>query len=84
MAGKSRIKALPWLLLIETAWGLSQYWMSLPKRDRDDLVFLLKKSKGMPQNLTAKERSELTRIVKALDLKAMALRAAPLGRKFRR
>lgn len=84
MAGKSRIKALPWLLLIELGWTLSQYWVRLPKHDRAELQRLLVKSKGLPQNLTASERSELKRIVVALDLKSAARQVAPLGRKFRR
>ena len=84
MAGKSRIKALPWLLLIELGWTLSQYWVRLPKRDRTELQRLLVKSKGLPHNLTASERSELRRIVVALDLKSAARQVAPLGRKFRR
>jgi hypothetical protein len=83
-SGKSRIKALPWLLLMELAWTLSQYWVRLPKNDRDELVRLLKKSKGMPHNLTRAELAELRRIVVALDLKSAAIKMAPMGRKFRR
>lgn len=84
MARSSRIRALPWLLLMELAWTLSQYWMSLPRNDRAELQRLLVKSKGLPHNLTANERSELRRIVVALDLKSAARSVAPLGRKFRR
>lgn len=84
MSSKSRIKALPWVLLMELAWTLSQYWARLPKHDRAELQRLLVKSKGLPQNLTAHERSELKRIVVALDLKSAARQVAPLGRKFRR
>ena len=81
MASKSRIKALPWLLLMELAWTLSQYWVRLPKHDREELARLLKKSKGLPHNLTGKELAELRRIVVALDLKSAARQVAP---KFRR
>jgi hypothetical protein len=84
MARKSRLKALPWLLLMELAWTLSQYWVRLPKHDRAELQRLLVKSKGLPHNLTARERSELKRIVVALDLQSAARQVAPLGRKFRR
>jgi hypothetical protein len=83
MARNSRVRALPWLLLIELAWTLSQYWMQLPKNDRSELQRLLKKSKGLPNNLTATERSDLRRIVVALDLKSAARQMAPLGRKLR-
>jgi hypothetical protein len=84
MARKSRIKALPWLLLMELAWTLSQYWVRLPKNDRAELVRLLKKSKGLPHNLTGRELMELRRIVTALDLKSAARQMSPMGRKFRR
>lgn len=84
MAGKSRVRALPWLLLFELAFTLSQYWVRLPKKDREELMRLLKKSKGLPHNLHEWERAEFRRIVVALDLKSAARQVAPLGRKFRK
>jgi hypothetical protein len=83
--GKStRIRGLPWLLILEAAWTLRGFWSQLPKNDRAELARLLRKSRGLPHNLTARERSELRRIVSDLDLKSAAMQMAPIGRKLRK
>lgn len=84
MAGSLGKRAVPWLVLIEAAWTLRGYWVQLPKRDRAELTRILKKSRGLPQNLTASERKELKRIVLDLDLRSAAVDLAPVGRKLRK
>ena len=61
-------KAIPWMLLLEAATVLRAHWGRLDDRDRRELSRIVKKSHGRPQNLTKKERSELVRIVRQLDL----------------
>jgi hypothetical protein len=49
-------------MLLRTQWG------RLNPRDRRELGRIVKKSAGNPRNLSQKERSELLRIVRELDL----------------
>jgi hypothetical protein len=61
-------KAVPWMLMLETAMMLRTHWGRLDDKDRHELSRIVKKSHGRPQNLTKNERSELVRIVRRLDL----------------
>jgi hypothetical protein len=61
-------KAVPWLLMLETAMVLRSHWGRLDAQDRRELSRIVKKSTGGPSNLTKNDRSELARIVRHLDL----------------
>lgn len=61
-------KAVPWMLMLESAMVLRTHWGRLDDKDRRELSRIVKKSHGRPQNLTKNERSELVRIVRRLDL----------------
>jgi hypothetical protein len=61
-------KAVPWMLLVDAALIMRTHWGRLDDRDRRELARIVKKSHGRPNNLTRNERSELTRIVRHLDL----------------
>jgi hypothetical protein len=61
-------KAVPWMLMLESAMILRAHWGRLDDKDRRELSRIVKKSHGRPQNLTKNERSELVRIVRRLDL----------------
>jgi len=39
-----RIRAVPWLILIEVALAARSQWQSLPSRDRERLAAIVKKS----------------------------------------
>jgi hypothetical protein len=71
VAGRlSRLRAIPWLLLFEAARLFhSQVMDSLSPKERRRVTEILKKSKGMPQNVTASEREELKAIAAKLDIK---------------
>jgi len=81
MARFRRFRAIPWILLMELGWTLNRHYQQLPRRDRSELARLLAKSKGLPQNLTAKEREDLKRIVMAFDYRAVGRDLIPVGRK---
>jgi hypothetical protein len=81
MARLSRFRAVPWLLLVELGWTINRHYQQLPQRDRSELTRLLTKSKGLPQNLSAKEREDLKRIVTSFDYKAVGRDLIPVGRK---
>jgi hypothetical protein len=61
-------RAIPWMLVLEAALVARDLWSRLPADDRSELVRILRKSGGRPANLTDRERSELLRIVKQLDV----------------
>jgi hypothetical protein len=61
-------KAVPWMLMLEAAMTLRAHWGRLDDKDRHELSRIVRKSHGLPNNLTKDERSELARIVRRLDL----------------
>jgi hypothetical protein len=61
-------KAVPWMLILESATILRTHWGRLDDQDRRELSRIVKKSHGRPDHLTKNERSELLRIVRRLDL----------------
>jgi hypothetical protein len=61
-------KAVPWMLMLEAAMVMRTHWGRLGDRDRRELARIVRKSHGLPGNLTRNERSELMRIMRHLDL----------------
>lgn len=84
MSRIGKLRRIPWVLLFESVWAMRSMWVALPRRDREELVRLMKKSKGLPQNLTAHERGEFRRIALDLDFKTVAFKMAPITRKLRK
>lgn len=77
VAGRLLTRRLaPWLMVIEVLRAGRDHWGELDPRDRTRLTDLLRKSKGRPQNLTARERTELRGIAKRLELLRFARTAA--------
>ena len=72
-----RLRALPWLLLYELATVAHGQWQDLPPGDRDKLTRLAVKSRGLPTNLTARERAEVKRILRRIDLQHVARQVVP-------
>ncbi|HMJ32508.1 MAG TPA: hypothetical protein VK501_01220 [Baekduia sp.] len=60
-------KAVPWMLILDAALVARAHWTRLDDRDRRELTRIVRKSHGLPANLTPKERSELLRLVRLLD-----------------
>jgi hypothetical protein len=77
-------KAVPWMLMLEAAMIMREHWGRLPSRDRDQLRHLVAKSKGRPTNLTADDREELKRLVRALEPMQLGRRLMPFGGGLRR
>jgi hypothetical protein len=71
-------KVVPWMLLLEAAMVLRAHWGLLEARDRRELARIVKKSHGNPRNVTKKERDELARIVRRLDLITAGRKLMPL------
>jgi len=66
---RSRVKALPWLALLQASVILGERWRALSDKDRARLTRLMRESRGRLGNLSVKERDELRRLVGKLDLK---------------
>jgi hypothetical protein len=61
-------KAVPWMLMLQSAMILREHWTRLDDHDRRELSRIVRKSGGRPGNLTKNERGELLRIMRRLDL----------------
>lgn len=57
---------------MQVASATREHWESIPRAKRKRLQTLLRKSGGKPSNLTAAERRELRKLVRALDLSSLA------------
>ena len=84
----SRLKALPWAALLQAGVTFGQRWRSLSEKDRARLSELLRArvalQHGRPGKLSSKERDELRRLVRKLDVKAIGRDMLPLMRGGRR
>lgn len=66
------VRALPWKrILVIARVVLDRLGEDIPKKDRQSLTRLLRKSKGDPRNLTASERHEVFAIIRKVDLARM-------------
>jgi hypothetical protein len=80
----SRVKALPWAVLLQAGVVLGKRWRRLSEKDRARLTGLMRNSRGRLGNLSAKERSELRRLVGKLDVKGAGRELLPVLRGGRR
>jgi hypothetical protein len=80
----SRLKALPWAALLQAGVIVGRRWRALSEKDRARLTRLLRESGGRLGNLSSKERNELGKLVRKLDLKGVGSELRPLLRGGRR
>jgi len=59
------------------------HWDKLTPGERAHLSALVRKSRGRPGNLTARERADLRRLAAKLDLPALGRSVAPVARRLR-
>jgi hypothetical protein len=81
---RSRLKALPWAALLQAGLAFGERWRALSEKDRARLTQLVRQSRGRVGNLSARDRDELRKVVRKLDLKAMGREMLPLVRGRRR
>jgi hypothetical protein len=84
----SGLKAVPWAMLARAGVVVGQRWTALSSKERARLASLVAGSRGRPGNLSVKDRNELRKLTRKLDLKGagrelMALRGGRRGRKRR-
>ena len=68
---KSTAGAVPWLLVARGAMIVSRHWNALSQKERAHLAQLVGESRGRASNLSSKQRSELSKIARKLDLMTM-------------
>jgi hypothetical protein len=85
---KSRLRstagAIPWLALVRGTMIVGRRWSALSADERSRLAQLVRESRGRAGNLSAKQRLELRRLARKLDLKGMGRELAALFRGGRR
>ncbi len=76
-------KLSPWVAALQAGFIAREHYLRLAPEDRVLLRSLVAKSKGLPKNLTLRERNEVRRIVAELDAKGAVWKLAPVGKRLR-
>jgi mRNA-degrading endonuclease RelE of RelBE toxin-antitoxin system len=76
-----RVRTLPWSIVFQLAMAARKHWKRLDPKDRTRLAELLRKSQGLPNRLSAKERAEVRTLVAKLEPAAFAKSIVPIGRR---
>jgi hypothetical protein len=76
----ARLKALPWMMLARAGVVVGKRWTALTGKERARLAELLRNSRGRTGNLNTRERAELRKLVRKLDLRGAARELMPLFR----
>jgi hypothetical protein len=77
---KSTVGAVPWLTLARAVMIVNRHWNALSSKERTRLAQLVGESRGRTGNLSVKQRAELGKIARKLDLKGMGRELWPLLR----
>jgi hypothetical protein len=68
---RERVKALPWAALLQALFVVRRHWRSLSEKDRARLAGLVRESGGRWGNLSTRERLELRKLSRKLDVKGL-------------
>jgi hypothetical protein len=79
----TRLRALPWALVLEAGAVAGRRVRALSGRERRRLGELLLASRGRASNLSLRERAELRRLVRKLDLPAAGRDLLPFAQRLR-
>ena len=77
----SRVRAMPWVMVLQIAVTLRRHWKYLSPDERTELAGLIKKSQGIPTRLTPRERADVRRLVRKLEPFGIARSVAPIGKR---
>jgi hypothetical protein len=77
----TRVRAVPWSVVFQLAMAARKHWKRLAPKERARLGELLRKSQGVPNRLSAKERAEVRQLVAKLEPGAFARSIVPIGRR---
>jgi hypothetical protein len=76
----SRLKAVPWAVLARVGVVVGKRWTALSAKERARLASLVRGSRGRLGNLNMRERNELRKLVRKLDLKGAGRELLPMLR----
>ena len=80
----ARVKTIPWLLLLELARTTrSHLEENLSPKDRQRVATIAKRTKGDVRKLTEKEKADLKRIARELNVALLARQLAPTATRLR-
>ncbi len=68
---KSTLGAVPWLAFARAAMIVNRHWNALSSKERAHLAQLIGESRGRVSNLSGKQRAELRKLARKLDLTTM-------------
>ena len=74
---------MPWTVLLQAGVIVGKRWWGLSDRERARLTLLTRESRGRLGNLSGRERRELRRLVRKLDLIGGGRELLPLVRERR-
>jgi hypothetical protein len=77
---RSPVRAIPWALLLQASLVVGTRISELSEKDRARLTRLVRDSKGLPGNLSVKEREEFRKLIAKLDMKSIGRDLLPLMR----
>jgi hypothetical protein len=81
---KRTAKAVPWAALAQGWVIVGRRWGALSRKERARLTELMRESRGRVGNLSVKQRLELRKLARKLDVKGMGRELIALGRGGRR
>jgi hypothetical protein len=73
-------EAVPWALLMRGGAIIGRRWNALSSKERARLAQLLRESRGRVGSLSTRQRLELRKLAKKLDLRGMSRELVPLVR----
>jgi ribosomal protein L10 len=80
---KSGVEAVPWAVLLRGGVIVGKRWTALSAKERVRLAQLVRESRGRVSNLSVKQRLELRKLARKLDLKGIGRELMPLVRRRR-
>jgi hypothetical protein len=75
-----RVGAVPWSRLVRGGMLISRRWGALSAKERARLASLVRQSRGSVSNLSRRQKLQLRKLVRKLDLKGLGRELAPLVR----
>jgi hypothetical protein len=75
-----RLRALPWVALLQGAVVIARRWRAMSAKDRARLARLARDSRGRRGNLSVKQRAELGALVGKLELTSLGRELLGLAR----
>ena len=72
-------RPLPWLLLLDVARVTAKYLHQIHEDDRERVLDIARRSKGIPARVTREERADLMRVARSIDWRGAAAEFAPRG-----